>query len=115
MKIGTTSFTFRTALSDERRAPSLLSVVERCREIGLERLQVCENARPLSLSARQWERLIEQSAGLGVEIQLGCKTLSEDEIDRSLVAFTAETRRTRRKSREKRKLCVFSAFSASLR
>ncbi len=84
MKIGTTSFTFRTALSDERRAPSLLSVVERCREVGLERLQVCENARPLTLSPRDWERLIQQSAEIGVELQLGCKTLNETELDQHL-------------------------------
>lgn len=89
MKIGTTSFTFRTALRDPQRAPSLLEIAAQCREIGLERLQVCENARPLALSSRAWERLIQQSADRGVELQLGCKTLNEAELDQHLLRAAA--------------------------
>jgi hypothetical protein len=75
---------FRTELRDPARAPSLLSLAERCREIGLARLQVCENTRPLALSPREWERLIQQSADLGVEIQIGGKTLDRNELGRYL-------------------------------
>lgn len=84
MKIGTTSFSFRTLLRDARRAPSLFEVAEQCRELGLAGLQICENARPLELSWREWETLIRQGADAGLEIQLGCKTLDREVLDRHL-------------------------------
>ncbi|MDQ3685432.1 MAG: TIM barrel protein [Acidobacteriota bacterium] len=84
MKIGTTSFSFRTLLRDARRAPSLFEIVEQCHELGLERLQICENARPLTLSWREWEALIGKGADAGLEIQLGCKTLDREVLDQHL-------------------------------
>jgi 3-oxoisoapionate decarboxylase len=84
MKIGTTSFSFRTLLREQERAPSLMVLVDMCKELGLERLQVCENARPLNLSSLEWNSLVEWAATRGVEIQLGCKTLSPDILNKHL-------------------------------
>lgn len=45
------------------------------RDAGLERLQVCENARPLQLSCSDWESLRMRADELGLDITLGCTTL----------------------------------------
>jgi len=76
LKIGTTSYAFRYALLDPRRAPSLVEIVQRTRECGLERLQICENARPLEVSDSQWSQVVETASEIGLELELGCKTLS---------------------------------------
>lgn len=44
------------------------------RDAGLERLQVCEGARPLELSCSEWESLRTRSDELGLDISLGCWT-----------------------------------------
>lgn len=74
MKIGTTTFAFRYLLLDPARAPSLQSVVEQAHGYGLEVLQVCENARPMDLSEREWREVLGCAGRAGMEIQLGCKT-----------------------------------------
>ncbi len=45
------------------------------RDAGLERLQVCENSRPLELSCAEWNGLRRRADELGLEITLGCMTL----------------------------------------
>jgi sugar phosphate isomerase/epimerase len=74
MKIGTTTFAFRYLFLDPARAPSLQSVVEQARGYGLEVMQVCENARPIELSDREWQDVLGCAGRAGIEIQLGCKT-----------------------------------------
>ena len=80
MKLGTTTFGFRYLLLDAARVPSLESVVERARAAGLEALQVCENARPMELDEGKWQAVVERAAELGVELQLGCKTVDLGEF-----------------------------------
>jgi len=84
MKIGTTTFGFRYLLQDPLRAPPLSTVVDRARSCGLECLQICENARPLELSAGEWKALLSTAAALGLEIQLGCKTLDPEVLARTM-------------------------------
>ncbi len=84
MKIGTTSFGFRYLLQDQFRAPSLATVLERTLDCGLGCLQICENARPLDLSTGEWKSLLSTAATLGLELQLGCKTLNPDVLARNL-------------------------------
>lgn len=76
MKIGATTFAFRYLLRDPKQAPPLESIVTQARESGLERLQVCENARPLDMPEGVWDQLREKAKELGLEIQMGCKTLT---------------------------------------
>jgi sugar phosphate isomerase/epimerase len=73
--IGTTSYGFRYLLLDPRRAPPLASILDQTKEVGLDCLQICENARPLELSAGDWNGLLRHARDLGLEIQLGCMTL----------------------------------------
>lgn len=75
MKIGTTSFGFRYALLDAALAPPLAAILERARAAGLAVLQICENARPMTLDDAQWDALVRTGEELGVEVQLGAKTL----------------------------------------
>lgn len=82
--IGTTSYGFRYLLMDEARSPSLASLVRQTRTVGLETLQVCENARPLEASAAEWRELIHVAADEGVILQLGCMTLDIDTLSRYL-------------------------------
>lgn len=89
MKIGTTSYAFRYALQDPRGAPSLIELIERTRSVGLEALQVCENARPLELSAEDWRRALSCVAERGLDVGLGCMTLSLDVLERYLERATA--------------------------
>ena len=62
MKIGTTTFGFRYLLLDPARAPELIEIVERARVLGLDVLQVCENARPMDLADRDWETFVARAA-----------------------------------------------------
>ena len=85
MKIGTTSFAYRYLLQDPQRAPSLETIVGYAKETGLDMLQICENARPMELSADRWSALMWYAASCGVEIQLGCKSLDAEVIHRHLL------------------------------
>ncbi len=84
VKIGTTSFGFRYLLQDARRAPPLLSLVKEARSMGLDCLQVCENARPLELSGAAWKDVVQCGLDVGLEIQVGCLTLSPEVFARYL-------------------------------
>lgn len=76
MKIGTTSFGFRYAFLDPAKSPSLSEMIREANDAGIERLQICENTRPLDVSKREWQEAQRGAADLGMELQLGCKTLS---------------------------------------
>ncbi len=90
MKPGTTTYGFRYALLDAARAPGLPTIFELARQTGIERLQVCENARPLALPAAEWNLLLRRANDLGLEIQFGCMTLDPDVLTRymELAALT---------------------------
>jgi sugar phosphate isomerase/epimerase len=75
MKVGTTTFGFRYLLLDPARAPSLQSLVNRARVLGLDALQICENARPLELDDARWQEVVERAAEADLELQLGAKTV----------------------------------------
>ncbi len=75
MKLGVTSFGFRYLLLDELRAPSLANVVKRARALGFDALQICENARPMALGEAEWQEVVQVAAEVGLDIQLGCKTV----------------------------------------
>ena len=75
MKIGTTTFGFRYSFMDPANSPRLAEVVRQVRKAGVERLQVCENTRPLEMSKAEWQEAARCATDLGVELQLGCKTL----------------------------------------
>lgn len=77
-RIGTTTFAFRYLLLTEDRAPELEVVARAAGKLGLEVLQICEKARPMLLDERRWRALVRNAATGGLEIQLGCKTLSPD-------------------------------------
>ena len=76
LPVGATSYVFRYLLSDAASAPSLPSLVRLARAAGLDRLQICENARPLELGVSGWTELRRRAGDLGIEIGLGCMTLS---------------------------------------
>lgn len=80
--IGTTSYGFRYLLADERRAPSLTDLLQRVSADGLDALQVCENARPLALSATDWRDTIRCAEDLGIALHLGCMTLDPEILSR---------------------------------
>lgn len=82
MKIGTTSFGFRYAFLDAKRSPTLATMIREAREAGVERLQICENVRPLEVSQPEWQEAIECANDLGVELLLGCKTLKPENVER---------------------------------
>ena len=84
MKIGTTSFAFRYLLMDRSRAPRLEYVAEQAHQLGLERLQICENARPLDLPPSEWEDFLKKSKKYGIEVHMGCKTLDPAVLERTL-------------------------------
>jgi sugar phosphate isomerase/epimerase len=84
MKIGTTTFGFRYSFMDPTHSPKLAEVVRQARDAGIERLQVCENTRPLEMSRVEWQEARRCASDLGVEIQLGCKTLRPDTVERYL-------------------------------
>jgi sugar phosphate isomerase/epimerase len=82
--IGTTSYGFRYLLLDPRQAPPLAAIIDETRALGLESLQICENARPLDLTLPQWKALLAQARDIGLDIHLGCMTLTQDVFDRYL-------------------------------
>jgi sugar phosphate isomerase/epimerase len=84
LAIGTTSYGFRYQLLDERLAPSLESLIEQTRRADLAALQICENARPLSVSAASWQQVVRVAADHGVALSLGCMTLDLDTLRRYL-------------------------------
>ena len=84
MKIGTTTFGFRYSFMDPAHSPPLAEVVRQVRDAGIERLQVCENTRPLEMSKAEWQQARRCAADLGVELQLGCKTLRAETVERYL-------------------------------
>jgi 3-oxoisoapionate decarboxylase len=82
MKIGTTTFGFRYSFMDPANSPKLAEVIRQAREAGVERLQVCENTRPLEMSQAEWAEARRCAAELGVELLLGCKTLRPQVAER---------------------------------
>jgi sugar phosphate isomerase/epimerase len=82
MKIGMTTFGFRHLVRDRSRSPSLGHIVRRARALGFDSLQVCENARPMELSVPDWEEVLQSADDVGLEIQLGCKTVDLDILRR---------------------------------
>ena len=84
MRIGTTTFGFRYSFMDPANSPQLAEVIRQAREAGVERLQVCENTRPLEMSKGEWQEARRCAAELGVDIQLGCKTLRAETVERYL-------------------------------
>jgi 3-oxoisoapionate decarboxylase len=82
MKIGTTSFGFRYAFLDPANSPTLVEMIRQARHAGVERVQICENTRPLEVSRIEWAEARRCAADLGVELQLGCKTLRPDVVER---------------------------------
>jgi len=82
--IGATSYVFRYWLRDRSRAPAMRELLESASRAGLERLQICENARPLDLSCSDWAELKKQADGLGLKLSLGCMTLDPAVLDQYL-------------------------------
>jgi sugar phosphate isomerase/epimerase len=82
IKIGTTSFGFRYSFLDPDHSPPLTAVLQQARQAGAERFQVCENTRPLELSRAQWQSVLRCASDLGMELQLGCKTLQPAVVER---------------------------------
>lgn len=82
--VGTTSYGFRYQLLDERLAPSLESLVDQTRAAGLDALQICENARPLTVSSSTWQGVVRAASDHGVALTLGCMTLDLDTLRRYL-------------------------------
>ena len=81
MKIGTTTFGFRYSFLDAATSPPLADMIRQAAEMGIERLQICENVRPLEVPAAQWTEARRCAADLGVELQLGCKTLNPEVVE----------------------------------
>jgi len=82
MKIGTTSFGFRYAFLDPANSPTLAGMIQQAHAVGVERLQICENVRPLEVSKPEWREAQRVASDLGVEIQIGCKTLKPEVVER---------------------------------
>ncbi len=81
MKIGTTTFGFRYSFLDRANSMKLAEVIRQVRAAGVERLQVCENVHPLEISKSDWDDARRCAADLGVELQLGCKTLRPETVE----------------------------------
>lgn len=75
--VGATSYVFRYLLHDASRAPQPDNLLVLARNAGLDALQICENARPLRMSAEEWADLARHASELGLRISLGCMTLEE--------------------------------------
>ncbi|HWB87503.1 MAG TPA: DAK2 domain-containing protein [Bryobacteraceae bacterium] len=75
VKLGATTYVFRYLLQEASKAPAPSELIVMARNAGLDCLQVCENARPLNLSCREWVALKNQADALDLEITLGCMTL----------------------------------------
>lgn len=79
-EIGATSYVFRYLLADPAHAPRMGDFLAIARNAGLERLQVCENSRPLEASCTEWTTLRRHADDLGLKITLGCMTLDPDVV-----------------------------------
>lgn len=84
IKIGATSYVYRYLLADAARAPKMRDFLTLARNAGLERLQICEGARPLELSCSEWEGLRKRADELGLEITLGCMTIDPEVVNQYL-------------------------------
>jgi len=82
--IGATTYVFRYLLDGSGSAPPLMELLGMARAAGLERLQICENARPLDLALPEWPSLRKKGDQLGLELSLGCMTLDRQVVDRYL-------------------------------
>lgn len=87
--LGTTSFGFRYLLLDRTRCPGFPAIFERTAALGLQALQVCENARPMELSDFEWSAAVRHAQQLGIEVFLGCKTLDAGELEACLLRAAA--------------------------
>lgn len=75
IKTGATTYVFRYELSAAESAPRVADLLGKARSVGLERLQICENARPLAIDVAGWAAIERLARDLGIEIGLGCMTL----------------------------------------
>jgi sugar phosphate isomerase/epimerase len=82
MKIGTTTFGFRYAFLDRVNSPTLTKMIQQSAEAGIERIQICENVRPLQVSKSEWAEARRCAQDLKVELQLGCKTLRAEVVEK---------------------------------
>jgi sugar phosphate isomerase/epimerase len=82
--IGTTSYGYRYQLLDAREAPPLTTLVRQTRAAGLEALQICENARPLQSTDREWRDTVRAAKDEGVALHVGCMTLDPEVLVRYL-------------------------------
>ena len=80
LPIGATSYVFRYLLSDPSKAPQLDELLLSASEAGLNSFQVCENARPLNASPKEWTNLSRKAADLDLHLSLGCMTLNHKVI-----------------------------------
>ena len=80
MKIGTTTFGFRYAFLDPASSPRLTKMIQQSAEAGIERIQICENVRPLEVSKSKWSEARRCAQDMKVELQLGCKTLRAEVV-----------------------------------
>jgi sugar phosphate isomerase/epimerase len=96
MRTGTTSFGFRYQLLDPALSPPLEAIAAETARLGLARLQICENARPLECRRQDWEAMLESAAAAGVEIGLGCKTLQLEVFERYVRLAASVPNRTLR-------------------
>ena len=87
--IGVTSYGFRYELMDAREAPPLAALVRTTRAIGLEALQICENARPLAASAQEWRDTLAAADDEGIALSVGCMTLDTDVLARYVELTTS--------------------------
>ena len=74
MKTGATTYVFRYALGRAQSAPGLPDLLVKAKSAGLERLQICENARPLAVDPQGWTALARRAREIDLEIGLGCMT-----------------------------------------
>jgi len=84
MKIGTTTFGFRYAFLDPANSLSLAEMIRQSADAGIERIQICENVRPLEVSRSEWDEARRCAQDLGIELQLGCKTLRAEVVEKYL-------------------------------
>lgn len=96
MRAGTTTFGFRYQLLDPALSPPLEALVAETAAMGLARLQICENARPLECPPEDWQAMLERAAAAGVEIGLGCKTLQPEVLARYVRLAASVPNRTLR-------------------
>jgi sugar phosphate isomerase/epimerase len=78
--IGATSYVFRYLLADPARAPQLEDLLLLASKAGLDSLQVCENARPLSASPAEWLQHARRANEMGLELSLGCMTFNPEVV-----------------------------------